>query len=778
MSDSIDSPQPPKKGSVRVRARRAKLKSGAKPSAASAFIPGSSQTKDELKIAMEAVQSERQLFRSVLDQLPCYVALLTPDYHIAFANRVFRERFGDCGSRHCYEFLFGYQEPCADCQTFKVLKTMSPRQWNWNGPDGRAYNVFDFPFTDTNGATLILEMGLDETARKAAEGELEVYRKHLEEMVEQRTAELQAAQEALRRYELLAQDSRDIILFVRRRDGRILEANQAAMRAYGYSRDELLGLSIYQLRTFGAKEMAEQMARADSVGILFEAEHTRKDGTRFPVEISSRGMAIGKERVLLSVIRDISERKAAEAALRESEASVRKKLNSILSPEAGVGELDLGDILDVPSVQSLMEDFYQLAHIPMSIIDLKGKVLVGVGWQEICAKFHRLNPESCKHCIESDTQLSAGLAAGESRLYKCKNGMWDVATPLVIAGQHVGNVFSGQFFFEGEIPDRESFRLQARRYGFDEERYLEALEAVPRLSRDALEKGMAFFMKLAQMLSRTGYNNLKLARLLSERDTLTLSLQKAQKELQAHAEELEHTVARRTARLQETVAELEHFSYAIVHDMRAPLRAMQGFADIVEQDCIGCHRGSQEYLRRIRVATVRMDQLITDSLNYSKALRQELPLDAVDLSALLHDLVDTYPNLQPDRARIELQTPLPVVLGNASALTQCFSNLLGNAAKFAKPYMTPHIKVRAEESRQCSGQEMVRIWVEDDGIGIPETLLPRVFDMFQRGSNTHEGTGIGLAIVRKVVERMGGRSGVESREGQGSQFWVELIKAS
>jgi len=168
----------------------------------------------------------------------------------------------------------------------------------------------------------------------------------------------------------------------------------------------------------------------------------------------------------------ITERKQMEETLRENEQRTRLKPDSILSPEGNTGNLELADIIDTPGLQALMDDFYKLAHIPMSIIDLKGRMLVGVGWQNICMKFHRAHPDACRHCIESDTQLSRGVPPGDLRLYKCKNNMWDIATPIMVGGQHVGNVFSGQFFFEGEPLDYELFRSQARRYGFDEEEYI------------------------------------------------------------------------------------------------------------------------------------------------------------------------------------------------------------------------------------------------------------------------------------------------------------------
>lgn len=254
---------------------------------------------------------------------------------------------------------------------------------------------------------------------------------------------------------------------------------------------------------------------------------------------------------------------------------------------------------------------------------------------------------------------------------------------------------------------------------------------------------------------------------------LLLECHRLRADLQRANADLDATVAKRTAELRELVQDLEHFSYTITHDLRAPLRAMHGFAAMLAEECSEqISPEGKEYLRRIGVAAARMDRLITDALSYSGTVRQELPLEPVDVGALLRGIVESYPNLQAPLAVVTLASDLPLVLGNEAALTQCCSNLLGNAVKFVAPGCTPHVRVSAERRG-----EWVRLWFEDDGIGIPEGMLTRVFGMFQRLSKHYEGTGIGLALVKKVVERLGGSVGVESQLGRGSRFWLELKAA-
>ena len=321
--------------------------------------------------------------------------------------------------------------------------------------------------------------------------------------------------------------------------GRITYVNPVAASLMGWSREaaheqplERVFQIINEVTRAPAESIVARVLRERRVVAL--ENHTAlisRDGRETPIEdsaapiVDSNGSISG----VVLVFHDVAEKRRAQEALRESERRVRLKLESVLSPEGEIGNLELSDLLDVEALTSQMESFQRLSGIPVGIIDMKGKVLIGIGWQDVCTQFHRVNPESCRHCIESDTQLSAGVPEGQHKIYKCKNNMWDVATPITVGGRHLGNIFTGQFFFEDEVVDREVFRVQAKRFGFAEEAYLAAVDRVPRLTRSAVREGMVFYARLAHMLSKLSYSNLALARTLAERDRLTASLQESER---------------------------------------------------------------------------------------------------------------------------------------------------------------------------------------------------------------------------------------------------------
>jgi signal transduction histidine kinase len=259
---------------------------------------------------------------------------------------------------------------------------------------------------------------------------------------------------------------------------------------------------------------------------------------------------------------------------------------------------------------------------------------------------------------------------------------------------------------------------------------------------------------------------------ITDRKESETALREAHEQLQNRAVHLEKLVQQRTARLNEMIGDLEAFSYSIVHDMRAPLRAMQGFAQLLAEES-AISETSFDYVRRIKNAAQRMDRLIQDGLSYSRMMRVDLPLAPTDVAALIRGMIDTYPGFQPPEVIIEFEGTFPAVQGNEAGLTQCISNLLDNAVKFHAPGVTPHLRIWAE-----TRNGHVRLFFKDNGIGIPPEAHGKIFEIFHRLDPKVPGTGIGLAIVKKAAERMGGKVGVISAPGEGSTFWLELARAN
>jgi PAS domain S-box-containing protein len=232
---------------------------------------------------------------------------------------------------------------------------------------------------------------------------------------------------------------------------------------------------------------------------------------------------------LVAEVRTLRRRVAdLEAQVRPAEGRHPASVPEGAVLEDEVGRPDLAEIIDVEALQSLMDDFFDLTGIGAAIVDRKGEVLVATGWQDICTQFHRVHPETRTHCLESDTILSSDIATGEVKLYKCKNNLWDMATPITVSNARIGTLFLGQFFFDDETVDREFFRQQAQRYGFDEDAYMAALDRVPRWPRETVETVFRFYARLAAMISQLSHSNLEMARALVERDRLLAARRRAE----------------------------------------------------------------------------------------------------------------------------------------------------------------------------------------------------------------------------------------------------------
>ncbi|HWF18154.1 MAG TPA: ATP-binding protein [Verrucomicrobiae bacterium] len=256
-------------------------------------------------------------------------------------------------------------------------------------------------------------------------------------------------------------------------------------------------------------------------------------------------------------------------------------------------------------------------------------------------------------------------------------------------------------------------------------------------------------------------------------NALVLDITEREDALRDYAEELERRVAERTATLQESVQSLEGVLYHVAHDLRAPLRAMQGLTTLLlEEYATRFDDEGRDYAARIVTAASRMDALIRDLLAYGRLGHVDLPLQKVDLEKLMKFALDALCDEVAERgAQIEIQHPLPPVHANELVLQQIVLNLLSNALKFVAPGVAPRVRIWPETSN-----DKIRLWMQDNGIGIGTEHQQRIFRVFERlhRSEDYPGTGIGLAIVYKGMERMGGSVGVQSQPGAGSRFWLEF----
>jgi len=326
--------------------------------------------------------------------------------------------------------------------------------------------------------------------------------------------------------------------------------------------------------------------------------------------------------------------------------------------------------------------------------------------------------------------------------------MWDVATPIMLGERHIGNLFSGQFLFEDETADKPFFIAQARKYGFDEAEYLAALDRVPRVRRASVTATMELYSSFAGVLSRLGFGSVKLARAMAE-------------------------TTRANAELVHSSKELEGFAYSVSHDLRAPLRHLDGFLTLLSKrsyetlDARGKH-----YIDCTMEASQRMGRLIDELLQFSRLGRSEIRKSRIDPNAIIREV---RKELEPESRgrqiawRIE---DLPTVKADQTMLRQVLENLIANALKFTRKRDAAEISIGTKPEQDGK----LVFFVGDNGAGFDMRYNAKLFQVFQRlhGEDEFEGTGIGLANVRRIIERHGGQAWAEGEVDKGATFYFSL----
>jgi len=595
--------------------------------------------------------------------------------------------------------------------------------------------------------------------------------------------------------------SPDPVTITRLSDGLLLEASESFERIAGYSRAEAIGHTTAELSLWvdphDRVRLVEALQAEGKVRDL-ECSFRIRSGDLVVALLSAELVEIGGELCSLATAKIITERKRAERALAEAEREKAIVLSTVLEtvtyqdkelrilwanraagesagspPEALVGRhcYEIWHQRTSPCEGCPVQDAIESGRPQEAEVSTPD----GRAW-ELRAYPVRDEGGQVVGAVEVALNITERKRAEEALRFT-RFALDHAAVTAALLGPDGRLLYANEACCQSLGYSREellSMTVHDIDPNFPEEAWPEHLEEVKRRGSFTFESchrardGRVFPVEItANFLEFEGRQyNCSFARDITER-------KRAEEELRRHRERLEELVEERTAKLREVNAELEAFASSVSHDLRAPLRAMEGFADVLLEDYSDrLDAEARDYARSIADAARRMDTLIQDLLAYSRIGRTEVRLEPVSLEATMRRvLMELEADIAERNAQVTVEAPLPEVMAHHATLVQALENLLTNAVKFVDPRVRPQVRVWAEEH-----DGWVRLWVEDNGVGIAAEDLERVFRVFERlhGVDVYAGTGLGLAIVRKAVERMGGRVGVESEPGEGSRFWVEL----
>lgn len=517
--------------------------------------------------------------------------------------------------------------------------------------------------------------------------------------------------------------------------GRFLEVNPAAVRVYGYSRDEFLNMTIFDTHLLEDIQRIKQQFKPVDASEPFrhagEWRQLRKDGSLIHAEVHVSSMKMDGRPVNLALLHDISPRKQVHTAMEKRTQELR-----ILT----AASLEMAGAQTIEQVLQLAADrTRQLIRANLAVTHNWGR-----GSHEQVIWRVSLAPQYARW---ADFRVSPD----GSGIYKL---VMQKLHPVRLTRTELLN--HPQFHGFGKYPEKHP--------------PLNGLIAVPLTTRDGAVTGA--LMASDKIDGEFDIQDEVLLMQLAQTASVSLENVQLNDALHRHMQELEQRVAERTQELDISNRELDAFAYSVAHDLRAPLRAMYGFANAILEDYSSrLDEDGRNYLTRIVNAARNMDLLIQDLLAYSRIGRAYMVMEGVRLDDLTEEvLAELAPDIEMRRAVIRVDVPSLLTQAHRGTLKQVILNLVSNAIKFVAPGKRPEVSIHA---RACEG--WVEMTVSDNGIGISAEHHERIFNVFERlhGADAYPGTGIGLSIVKKGLARMYGEIHVESGE-TGSTFRVRL----
>lgn len=518
-------------------------------------------------------------------------------------------------------------------------------------------------------------------------------------------------------------------------DARIWRVNEAACTMLGYGREEMLKLAIPDIDPhFPVQQWSEHWTELKKVGSMrVETQHRTRDGLLIDVEVVANFISFEGREFNCATVRDISERKRLETMLAH-------RINSLTSPLEDLHDVQFEDLFDINEIQKIQDAFAEATGVASIITTTDGRPITRPSnFCRLCRDIIRNTPQGFANCCHSDAQLGK-LNPGGPTVQPClSGGLWDAGAGITVGEHHIANWLIGQVL--DESCDTGTMMAYAREIGADEEAYRLALQEVKRMSIEQFRDiGKALFL-IAGQLSRMAMQNILQARHINER-----------KRTEQERELL-------ISQLQDKTAEMERFIYTISHDLKSPLITISGFMGFLEK---AYNEQDQERfsttVARISQAAGRMKQLLDELLELSRIGRKMHPPETVALSELLQEALEMIAGrIDTSGAIIEIQPDLPMVTVDRQRLLQVLENLIDNAVKFSSETGQPHISIGVRHD----GAEQV-FYVADNGVGIEKRYQEKIFDLFEKLDARGGGTGVGLAICRRIIEIHGGKIWVES----------------
>ena len=716
--------------------------------------------------AEETAKAERQRLNDLLEILPVYVVLLTPEYHVPFANRFFRERFGESHGKRCFEYLFGRTEPCEACETYTVMKTHAPHHSEWTGPDGRNYDIFDFPFPDTDGSTLIMEMGIDSTERKQVE---------------------EALRRSTDRFKLLSEITAQLL---------VSENPQAIVERL--CREVMEHLDCDCFFNFLADEASGRLRLNAFAGI--PPEEARK------IEWLDYGVGVCgcvARQGCWIVAEDIQHTDDPRTELVKSFGIQAYACHPLLGQGRVIGTLSFG----ARSRTTFTGDELALMK---TVADQVAVAMQRIQSQQALRRAHdeldqrvaertlellKVNEELTEE-IEEHGRLLEALRKSEARLAEAQRiahlGGWDwnVATGELSWSDEMFRIF-------GFAP--QSFAVNYSRFlervhpddraNVDEsvKRRLEGLERYDVTYRIVLPDDT---LRVVHAQGEVEFNEAGApVRMIGTVLDITEQV-RAQEEATIRQQQLVQadkmvSIGILASGIAHEINNPNHSIMSNVSSLAAVWHSVQPILDRFSEDFGDFVLGGFDYFEsrdklprmfaNALASSKRIELIVTELRDFARYSPSE-KMTAVDVNAVVKSAVILVTNMvqkHTDHFTVDYGTDLPAVIGNSQRIEQVVINLIHNACQ-SLPNRAKGVHVRTSFSAQA---QTVQIEVRDEGVGIPEEDLRHLGDPFFTSKRAIGGMGLGLWISFNIAHEHGGTLTFSSKPGEGASAVLAIPSA-